>query len=183
MPRGSSAAGRRAPPTRPSSRPTTRAGRRLQLRIEPAGEGMIRVSAAVTGRAARRCDRDRDRLPGARRRALPRLRRALERGRPARQHGRELRPRRPLPARGAPVPLARLRAGLGHGPGATTRPTSRCRGCSRPPATASWSRTPSAASSGSGATTPAAWSVEAEATEHRLPGLRRPDARPTSCGG
>ena len=60
---------------------------------------------------------------------------------------------------------------------APTRPTTRSPGCSRPPATASWSTTPRRATSGFAATRADAWSVEvvpAPAGRDRAPPAPRP---------
>ena len=115
-------------------------------------------AATAWSRSRRRCGPGasprRHRLRAPARRALPRLRRALERRRPARQRRRELRRRGPVPA-GRATGDRRVRARPGLPRRATTRPTSRSRGCSRPPATAcSWTTT-SRATSASRATTPA----------------------------
>ena len=107
-----------------------------------ARDGRRRPAPAGRGVARRR--RPRRRRPGRRRparvrrrarRALPRLRRALERRRPARQRGRELRRRGAVPEP-ASARSPRRSSRPGAAGRATTRPTSRSRGCSRPPATA-----------------------------------------------
>ena len=70
-------------------------GRRIDVRIAPAGDGVIALVASVTGPRPG-VDAVGIAFVAPARRALPGLRRALQRRRPARQRGRELRRRGPV---------------------------------------------------------------------------------------
>ena len=143
---------------------TTDARRRLAVRIAPDGEGVIRLAAAVDG-------------PGL----LPVTHTGIafearggerylgfgERSNAVDQRGGDVESYvSDGPYQRIERPVIRTSSRPGACATATTRPTSPCRGCSPPPGTASWSRTPRpACSAWSDRST---WGVEAQAPRLEL---------------
>ena len=153
------------------------AARTIEVRLEPAGGGRDRARCPHRGADSPSIEAVGIGFGRHRRRALPRLRRALQRGRPGRRRGRELRLRRPLPGGGVP---ADQRCSCPPGAFATaarSRPTSRSRGCSRPPATACWSTTRETSYFRLRTDDAGAWSVEVVPRPRGRAGCRRRAAR------
>ncbi len=159
---------------------TTDPARNIAVTLEPAGDGVIRLIASIVGDASAV-----EAIGiGFHARAGERYLGFGERSNAVDQRGGEVEnyvADGPYEAE-RPGDRGRARSRLTASATATTPPTSRCRGCSRQPATACSSTTPSRATSGSAATTPGrgAWRPRRRTLDAAL--RRRPAAARTCCG-